>query len=396
MPNDSEKNKETCRIFCVITQGELGGAQQFVSQLSRNIDANRFTLHVVWGETSQSALARTLAPGTSYSTVRHLVRQISPLSDMLAVFELRRQMIDFRPDVVLCISSKAGFVGALAARPLGSKFPGLNVMYRIGGWTFNDPWSAFKRRLYIWLERFSARWKDYIVLNNTHDIEQARSLGIRPRKETVLIYNGLDPYMPFLPRAEARAFLNARTPDSVRQQSYDWLVGTIANLYPTKDIPTLVHAAARVGGNVRFVVIGDGEQRSEIERLVLEYGLQDRFILLGRIKDASKYLAALDVFVLPSIKEGFPWALLEAMAARVPAVATRVGAVPEMLEDGVSGIVCKPGDSEELAHGIVKLLGNDKLRQDLAIAAHQQVISKFSLRTMIDAYERLFTNESTN
>ena len=155
-------------------------------------------------------------------------------------------------------------------------------------------------------------------------------------------------------------------------------------------------AAARVGGNVRFVVIGDGEQREHIEQLINEYGLRERFILLGRVKDASRYMAAFDVFVLPSVKEGFPWALLEAMAARVPAVATNVGAVPEMLESGVSGIVCEAGNAEQLANGIVKLLGDDKLRQDMAIAAHQQVISKFSLREMIDSYERLFTAGDTS
>ena len=87
---------------------------------------------------------------------------------------------------------------------------------------------------------------------------------------------------------------------------------------------------------------------------------------------------------------------MEAMAARVPAVATNVGAVPEMLESGVSGIVCEAGNAEQLANGIVKLLGDDKLRQDMAIAAHQQVISKFSLREMIDAYEQLFTADGTS
>lgn len=396
MVTDIDKNKEKCKIFCVVTQGEMGGAQRFVSQLAHNLDPDRFSLHVVWGATGQDALARSLPSQTTYATVRHLVRHISLWHDLMAVFELRCQILDYRPDIVLCISSKAGFVGALAARPLRSKIPGLKVIYRIGGWSFNDPWPAYKRRLYIWLERLSARWKDYIVLNNTHDLEQARTLRIRPRRKAVLIYNGLDPYMPFLSREEARAFLDGRTPATVRATSCDWLVGTTANLYPTKDIPTLVRAAARVGGNVRFVVIGDGEQRAQIERLIKQYGLENRFILLGHIKDAHKYLTAFDVFVLPSAKEGFPWALLEAMAARVPAVATRVGAVPEMLEDGTSGILCEPGNAEQIAHGIVQLLGNDKLRQDLAIAAHQQVITKFSLRTMVDAYERLFTNESTN
>ncbi len=384
------------RIFCVITQGEMGGAQQFVSQLAHNLDPNRFQFHVVWGATSQDALASSLPPQVTYSTAHHLVRSISPWHDLLAVFELRRQMVEYRPDIVLCISSKAGFVGSWAANGLRSAFPRLRVMYRIGGWTFNDPWPSWKRTFYLWLEKFSARWKDYIILNNSHDLDQAHQLGIRPRKKVVRIYNGLDAYMPFLEQSEARAFLDARAPESAQSTSYEWLVGTVANLYPTKDIATLVDAAARVGGNVRFVVLGDGPQRLHLEHLVYQHGLTKRFFFLGRIKDAWKYLTGLDVFVLPSVKERFPWALLEAMTARVPTVATRVGAVPEMVEDGVSGLICDPGNAEQLAHGIVQLLGDDKMRQDFAIAAHQQVINKFSLRTMIDAYERLFSNESTN
>jgi len=383
------------RIFCVITQGEMGGAQQFVAQLARHLDPERFTMHVVWGASSAGTLGSALPPRVSYATAHHLGRKWSVWHDTLSIFELRHQIREYRPDVVLCISSKAGFVGSLAARLLRSTLPGLKIVYRIGRWTFNDPLPAWERKFYIILEKISARWKDYIVLNNAHDLNQARALGIRPGRGLLRIYNGLDPYMAFAPRDEARSFLDERASGELRAPSYDWLVGTVANLYPTKDIPTLVRAAARVGGNVRFVVIGDGIQRPLIERLIKQYGLTGRFLLLGRIKDAGRYISAFDVFVLPSAKEGFPWALLEAMAERVPAVATRIGAVPEMLEDGVSGFVCEPGNEEQLAHSIVQLLGNDKLRQDMAIAAHQQVISKFSLREMIHQYERLFTLDDT-
>lgn len=391
MPTDADIRKEKRRIFCVITQGEEGGAQRFVAQLAQHLNRDRFMLHVVWGSHSESALARVLPPHVTYATASHLVRNISPLSDIRAVYELRRQMTHFQPDVVLCISSKAGFVGALAANGLRSTLPDLKVIYRIGGWTFNDPWPAWKRRLYIWLEKWSALWKDIIVLNNSHDLDQAHRLGITPRSRIVRIYNGLDAYLPFLERDSSKAFLDHRVPESSHATKYDWLVGTIANLYETKDIPSLIGAAARVGGNVRFVVLGDGPQRRMLEQLILQYGLEDRFFLLGRIRDAWRYLTGLDVFVLPSVKEGFPWALLEAMAARVPVVATRVGAVPEMIEDGTSGILVEPGSCEQLAKGIVRLLGNDKLRQDLAIDAHQQVLNKFSLREMMSEYEKLLS-----
>lgn len=297
----------------------------------------------------------------------------------------------WQPNVVLCISSKAGFVGSWAANGLRSALPDLKVTYRIGGWTFNDPWPAWKKQQYRILEKFSARWKDYIVLNNTADLDQARALGINPRGKLLRIFNGMNPYTPFMEPAEARAYLNARIPERYRHVPYDFTVGTVANLYPAKDIATLVRAAARVGGNVRFLVIGEGQQREDLERMITEYKLENRFFLVGRVADAAQYMQAFDIFVLPSMKEGFPWALLEAMAAKVPAVATRVGAVPEMLEDHKSGFIVEPNQPEQLAAAIVELLGNERLRHEVAISAHQQVISKFSLREMISQYERLFS-----
>jgi glycosyltransferase involved in cell wall biosynthesis len=394
MPENDPFINNRRKIFCVITQGELGGAQQFVAQLARNIDHEKFDMHVVWGSDSEPALGRTLPPQVSHAIAKNLVRNISPLHDLKAIPELRTMMRAYRPDIVLCISSKAGFVGAIAANGLRGSLPNLRVVYRIGGWSFNDPNPGWKRSLYTWLERFSARWKDIIVVNNSHDLQQARELGIRPRRGVSLIYNGIDPYLPILSKIEARQWLDGRIPEEYRYERYDWLVGTIANLYPAKDIASFVKAATQVNGNVRFIVIGDGPQRAEIQKLILNHGLAGRFFLLGRITDAAKYLQAIDVFVLPSAKEGFPWALLEAMAAKVPVISTRVGAVPEMIEDSSSGIIVEPGQPEQLATGINELLADERLRRELAIKAHQNVISRFSLREMIESYERLFMAQS--
>lgn len=389
----SEKGQKInkIRIFCTITQGELGGAQQFVVQLARHLNPERFDLHVVWGAQSGSALARYLPAHVTYAASQHLRRALAPLADLAAIRELRGMMVQYRPDVVLCISSKAGFVASRAAHGLRVQLPGLKVIYRIGGWTFNDPWPQWKKNLYIQLEKISAHWKDIIVVNNTHDLEQAKKLGIAPREHVMRIYNGIDPYLDFLPREEARVALTSRIPERYQTKQYDWLVGTIANHYPAKDLSTLIRATARVSENVRFVVIGDGPERKALERMIADYGLQERFFLVGSMHDAYRYLPALDVFVLPSLKEGFPWSVLEAMSAKVPIIATRVGAIPEMIEDRVSGILVNPGQSDQISHGIVELLEHDHLRQELAIKAHQQVLTKFSLLEMIATYERLFT-----
>lgn len=381
---------EKRRVFCLITQGELGGAQEFVAQLARNLDHERFAIQVVWGSDSDASLSRRLPPHVGHAIARNLVRDISPIRDLRAIREVRAMMRSFNPDIVLCVSSKAGFIGARAAYGLRQSHPDLKVIYRIGGWSFNDPVSAWKRRLYLTMERLSARWKDIIVVNNSHDLDQAHAVGIRPRERVIRIYNGIDPFLELSERATARSFISSRIPEQYRPGAATRLVGTIANFYPAKDIPTLIAAAARMQGDVRFVVIGDGPQRVELERLIADYELAKTFFLVGRVTDAARLLTAFDVFVLPSAKEGFPWALLEAMAAKVPVVATRVGAVPEMLEHRVSGLIVKPRDPEMLARAITELLGNERLGQELAIRAHQQVITRFTLREMISQYEKLF------
>jgi glycosyltransferase involved in cell wall biosynthesis len=302
-----------------------------------------------------------------------------------------------QPDVVFAISSMAGFASALALQTIRNRLPHTKLVYRIGGWTFNDPWPSWQKKIYIILERLSARWKDYIVVNNTADFDQAQALGIRPRIATLRIFNGMDPYPSGVEPIEARTYLNRRIPEHYRHTSYDFLVGTIANFYPAKDLPTLIRSASRVstmsgiGSRVRFVVIGDGIYRDHLERMIVEHHLEDRFFLLGKIPDASRYLPAFDVFALPSLKEGFPWALLEAMAAKVPVIATRVAAVPEMIEDHQSGLIVEPNHPDELAAAIIELLGNDRLRREYAIRAHQHVMTKFSLREMIAQYEKLFS-----
>src|SRR4030042_813541 len=382
---------EKRHILCIIAQGEMGGAQRFVAELANHLDHDRFRLEVIWGAESGPALGRDLPPQVAFMTVRHLVRAVSPWHDLVAIRELRMVMLRFRPDIVLCISSKAGFVGSRAAHGLRNELPNLKMVYRIVGWSFNDPLPAWKRFLYRTMERLSARWKDVIVVNNTHDLDQARMIGIRPRNKLVRIFNGIDPYRPFIDRDQARAYLNGKVPELYRHEPYEYLIGTIANFYPAKDLATLIRSAARVSENVRFVVIGDGYQRGMLERMVAEYELQNRFFLIGKLFDAAQYMHAFDLFVLPSVKEGFPWALLEAMAAKVPIVATNVGAVPEMVQDGISGIVVPPRDAQSLAAGIVSALEDDRRRREMAISAHQRVISQFSLHAMMAEYEKLFS-----
>jgi len=369
------------KILFIITQSEFGGAQRFLSTLIPQLDPERYEVLVATGSTGDEHFSEHLKNLTiANTTLAHLVRNINPWHDIRAVFEIRKLIKDFRPNTLFLLSTKAGFLGSLATRyTLHATRP--RVIYRIGGWTFNDPWPWWKKALYRTMERWSARWKDSIVVNNTHDLLQARRLHIRPRKDLLLVHNGLDAYkMKFLSKERAREKLHISSP---------LVVGTIANFYPSKGLRYFIEAAKTLQYDPRivFVIVGDGKERPVGNQNVL---------FAGRIPEASRILPAFDIFVSPSVKEGFQWAVLEAMVAKVPVIATRVGAAPEIIEDGKNGFLVEQRNPEQIAESIKKLIENDHLRQEFAIQGHQTVLFQFGLGTMVSLYVDIIDNTSSN
>lgn len=395
----------------------MGGAQRFLHTLVTNLDKTKFEILVAAGPNfsiknpaDAKALAGKQVSGIKYELLdslekegvktvqlKYLFRGIDPWHDFRALLELKRITKNWRPDILFLCSSKAGFLGSFAARNIEiSKFRNIKVIYRIGGWSFNDPRPKWEKLLWIFLERLSARWKDVIIVNNKFDLEQAQRIKIKPREKIVLVHNGLDIYKTeFLPREEARLKLFEKVSRRVgRIFQIETIIGTIANFYPSKGLKHLIEAVEyfKNRDSVIFFVMGDGEERPELEKLIEEKGLQRKILLLGQVPDAYKLLTAFDIFVLPSVKEGFPWVVIEAMAAKLPVIATKVGAVPEIVEDGKNGIFVEPARPEQIAKKVQELINNEYLRRELGIQAHQTVLFKFSLDKMVKEIEKILVN----
>lgn len=380
------------RVLFIITQSELGGAQRFLSNLVSHLDRDAHEVLVAVGSSGNGDFLRVLkAGGIPCQTLKFLKREPG-LNDIKAVFEIRGLIKNYRPDVLFLNSSKAGFIGSLAS-VFPTRINAMKVVYRIGGWSFNDPWPKWKKCFWIILEWLSSKWKDVIIVNNKHDLDQAKKLKIKSRVQTVLIHNGIETYkLDLMPKEEAREKLFEQAlKTSGRSVQAKNIIGTIANFYPTKGLEYLIGAADCLSENedTVFFIIGDGELRPEIEKMIREKGLKKKVFLLGQIPDAYRFLPAFDVFVLPSVKEGFPWALIEAMSAKLPVIATNVGAVPEIIDDHKNGLIVKPRDSAGLADRIQEVLENDRLRNELGIQAHQTVLFKFELDKMVKKIEEL-------
>jgi glycosyltransferase involved in cell wall biosynthesis len=392
-PNEISGISPKKRVLFVVTQSELGGAQRFLCELMPRLDRNKYEILVAAGKDGDGEFLGILRNmDVSTLSLRFLKREIDLYGDFRSYLEVRGLIRDFRPDTLFLSSSKAGVLGSLAAK----KFPHLKVIYRIGGWSFNDPMPWLVRRFYILAEKCTARFKDIIIVNNRHDLEQAERLKIRPKQSVELIHNGIDPYkLEIFGKDEAKIKLFEKL--SQRQRGFlhaKIVVGTVANFYKTKGLEYFIEAIRLLRvepaiAHAAFVIVGNGPEKEKLELQIKESGMKNKIFLTGKLPDARKYLAAFDIFVLSSVKEGFPWALLEAMAAKLPVIATSVGAVPEIIEDGKNGFMVESRKPSLIAQKIKELIGDERLRQELGIQAHQTVVLKFDLNKMVEKVEQL-------
>lgn len=171
------------------------------------------------------------------------------------------------------------------------------------------------------------------------------------------------------------------------------VAGLTANLRPEKDIATFVRAAAQVNAalpEARFVVIGEGAERPALESLAGELGMREKIFFVGDRRDVGDLVNALDVFVLCSRSESFPNVILEAMALGLPVVATNVGGVPELVENGASGCLVPPGDPAAIAQRLLELFRNSEMRRGMGEAGRLRVEREFTPLHMRQKLEHLY------
>ena len=233
--------------------------------------------------------------------------------------------------------------------------------------------------------RFLSAAVDRYIAVSHHVAGMLRPACLFAERKIRVIHNGI-PLEPF--EAAGREPLRQQ----LKIRNGRPIVLTLARLDRQKGIPYLIEAASRIP-EAFFVVAGDGPERDRLEEKIRACGVGDRVILLGYRDDAAALLAACDAFVLPSLFEGLPLSVLEAMASGKPVVATRVGGTDEAVQDGVTGLLVPPADSEALAHAIRRLLEERALAGRLAAAARESVHRDFSAasaaeRTM-QVYEEL-------
>ena len=378
----------------------MGGAQRFLYELVTRLSPDKYDILVAAGSpfNGRDELFEKLALKNVKTTKIRDFSNTLNFKNFLAFWEIFKLIRNFKPDILYLLSSEAGFIGSMAGSfyRFFSRNKKPKIIYRIGGWAFKEPRNIFIKKIYLWAEKISAPLKDIIITNSEFDRQLAIKNNIASQNKITTIYNGIDTNeLKFLPKEEARKFIESKIVSlremSRRDKNYI-LLGTIANLYKNKGIEYLILAIAKISNDNRFnlVIIGDGPEKANLEKLIKKKNLENRIFMIGYVPNAYRYLKAFNLFVLPSIKEGQPWVILEAMAASLPIVATNIAGIPEMIENEKSGLLVEPADSEALSLAIEKMLTHPSLSQECAKNAFKTIKEKFKTETMIRQNESLF------
>ncbi|MDE1925234.1 MAG: glycosyltransferase [Patescibacteria group bacterium] len=309
------------KILFVITKSNWGGAQRYVFDLAANLPKDYFDAAVAFGGTGgENAPEGLLAQKLKEKNIRTIyiesfVRDVSLRTDFAALRELRALYQKEKPDIVHLNSSKAGGLGALAARMAGVK----RIIFTAHGWPFWENRNIVARSL-IWIFSWlTVLLSHQVIVISEYDLKVARRMPFCKRK-ICLIYNGINPQMQFGSGEKIRSAF----PQGAR------IIGTIGELNKNKNQQALIEEAKN-NQNLFVAIVGEGEERRALEKKIRTYGLESRVKLFGFML-ASEALRGFDVFTLPSIKEGLPYVLLEAKTAGLPVVANRVGGVGEILD----------------------------------------------------------------
>jgi glycosyltransferase involved in cell wall biosynthesis len=295
-----------------------------------------------------------------------------------AALELTRRLRRLRADVLLCHGYKANLVGRAAARQTGVKAVAVSR-----GWTGESR----KVRLYETIDRLHLRYMDRVVCVSQGQARKVRRAGVPPSRITV-IPNAARLSASPAPDPEGREQLN-----SFFTRPGEFVIVGAGRLSPEKGVAVLIAAAKRVvaaESEARFIVFGEGTQRSALERMIAAAGLERVFALPGFRGDLDQLLPNADLFVLPSFTEGLPNVVLEASAAAVPVIATAVGGTPEVVADGRTGLLVPAGDADALAARIIDLLVDEPRRRTMGAAGRQFVSEHFTFEAQAAAYVALF------
>jgi glycosyltransferase involved in cell wall biosynthesis len=372
------------KIIYLIRRAE-GGMAQHLGDLIKGLDRDRFAPVVIAppGHGFIELLASRDVPVHEVD----FPGQPNPLTDIGVVFRLAKLLRQLKPDIIHIHGHMAAMVGIAAQRLAARRIP---VVVSIHNYPSYQSAGRLKRMFGSLTQRFLVhRSARLIAVSEDIRGNMIREEGIEPGK-IVTVHNGID--LSGLPAAPSRASI-----DEIKKRygigPDDKVVGAIGRLVAFKGFPVLVEAAAvlkKRRGDFKVMIAGRGPEEENLSRQIKDLGVEEIIFLPGFVDDIAPYFAMSDVFVVPSVLEPFGLIVLQAIAAGRPVIGANAGGIPEIIRDGVTGVLVPPEDPPALADAIDKLLADEPKRQRLSDAAIKDLKERFPIEVMVAKTEEIY------
>ena len=374
------------KVLLIVTLSELGGAQKVVYHIAAGLPPEQFEVTVACAPGGELVnWLRSLPQGIQVMEISELKRNISLWDDLKAFMKLYALIKKGAFDIVHCHSSKAGFLGRLAAYFAGVP----KILFTVHGWGINEYQSRPVRFFYTWAERLAGVVSTGVVCVSESDLLKGRNLRLVANDKLKVIYNGMPE--PRKKEGILRGELNIRKEDII--------IGSVARLAPQKDPLFLLEVAGRMitrpnndqdQGRLFFVLIGDGPLRSRCEEFINLKDLNGRLFLMGTREDAAELVRDFDVFVLFSRWEGLPLTIIEAMLAGRPVVASAVGGVSELVAHQKTGFLVNAHDERAAVQALQKLVADRDQRLSMGESGRRRAVELFNINEMVNKYRELY------
>jgi len=361
------------KVIHLVEDLKIGGAERVIADIAEGLDRKRFDASV-WcvtrgGETADELLEKGIEV--------HILG-ISSYRNPLNVFRLTRLLRKSKPEIVHTHGYFASVIGRLAAK--NAHIP------VIAAHVHSTYWEYKKRHLLI--EKKLSRFTHKIICCSQAVENFVKNFEKIKDDKTIVIYNGVDEerFSPLKATTSIRAELGIDEEFSV--------VGTVSSLAPHKGHEYLIQAASLVLDafpSAKFLIVGEGPLRKKLEDQAKKLNIHPAVIFTGARKDIPEMLSLIDVFVLPSFsREGLGIAIIEAMAAEKPVVATDIGGIPEAVQGGETGLLVPPGNPDALARAIIELLQNPEKAKEMGKSGRARFKKKFTKKKMLSEIENVY------
>jgi len=354
------------RIFYLITDLDVGGAESMLFELAQRIDKNKFIPEI--GCLKGKGIVGEKLEALGIKVRCFCVEKPWHIYKLLKIASFLKKG---RFDILHSYLFHANIIGRICGRIAG--IPIIISSIRV----------CEKKKLYhLWMDKIT-NWMVSLEICVSKEVKNftIEKAGI-PEYKLEIVENGI-----------SDSFLDAVTSHR-NKKAHSLVVGTIARLSRQKGIEYLLYAAKRVieqFSDIAFIIAGKGPLASQLKELSIELGISDKVKFLGFKNNIPELLSVIDIFVLPSLWEGMPNVVLEAMAAGKPVIATDTGGSKDIIRSNVNGVLVEPENSEALAEAILKLLGDPAQRQRLGQSARETVKKRFSIDKTISKTEQVYT-----